>query len=81
MDMTYDSVQKILSDNLDLKQCWCNWLPHHLTAEQIGTRVESCQEWLYYFARNPTFFNNAISCDETWVYHFNSLSKQGSSRW
>ncbi len=81
MDLLYGSVQKILHNNLVLRQHCSTWVPHHLTTEQLVTRVESYQEWLECFADQPNFFNNVVIYNESWVYHFDPLSKQQSSWW
>ncbi len=75
MDLVYGSVQKILRDNLDLRWHCSTWVAHSLTTKQIAIHIEICQEWLECFAYDPNFFNNVITCDETWMYHFEPLSK------
>ncbi len=63
MDLAYSSVQKILPYDKDLRQLCNTWIQHHLTTEQMATCVESCQEWLKYFANDPNFFDTIISCN------------------
>ncbi len=40
MDQAYNSVQNILYDNLDLRQCCNTSVPHHLITEHMTTRVK-----------------------------------------
>ncbi len=71
LDLSYGSIQAILTDNFNMRWCQCcTWVPHHLTVAQQQQRVEICNEWLGYLAEDLKFFEKLIVCDELWVYNF-----------
>jgi len=55
-------------------------VPHSLTAEQKHIRMRLSQRHLQRFKRDK---NNRrfITMDETWVYHYDSESKQETKEW
>ncbi len=63
LDLSYVSIYSILTQDLDMRRRCCTWVPHHLTGEQMATRVEACNEWLRLLAEDTGFYNKVITCD------------------
>ena len=75
------SIHRILKDNLGMKRVASTWVPHMLTAEQLKTRVDICEENLQRFHDNPDLLKRIITCDEMWVHHYDPQSKRESEAW
>ena len=71
------SVRTMLHKKVHLSKISARWVPHMLTQEQKGVRVQWCHDML---ARFHGGLSNAvweiISGDESWVYSFEPASKQ-----
>ena len=64
-------VHAILKKHLKVRKIYARWIPHLLTDEQKKTRVTMAKKLL---KMNPKYskkaFDNIVTGDETWVYHF-----------
>lgn len=81
-DISYGSAQAILTKELGMRRVCARWVPRLLLPEQMGVRVEICEEWkARYAAEGDKFLNEIVTCDETWIHFFEPESKQQSSVW
>ena len=69
-------VLKILRERLGLcKICTC-WVPHVLTDEQKQSRVRLASQVIEKYDKcDPRHFEEIVTGDETWIYHFQLDSK------
>jgi [histone H3]-lysine36 N-dimethyltransferase SETMAR len=76
------SIVSILSE-LGYRKVCARWVPHLLTEEQRQTRISICQQWRSQMRRQGAnnFLKRVVTCDETWVHHYDPESKQESCVW
>ena len=80
--ISYGSIQRILSNELNMNKVSARWVPRMLTAEQKKNRVNISRANLeYYQADEDRFLSRFITMDETWIHHFDPETKQQSMTW
>jgi len=57
------------------------WVPRNLTEEQMQRRVQVCTNTVQMSETIPYFLTSIVTCDESWIHDYDSLSKQQSSVW
>jgi [histone H3]-lysine36 N-dimethyltransferase SETMAR len=77
-----DAVTTILSELGYSKVC-ARWVPHLLTDEQRRNRVAICLHWRSRLRRvgAENFLKRVVTCDESWMHHYDPETKQESSIW
>ena len=71
-----ESVRQILHDDLSMKKVCAKVVPKILTSEQKEHRVNCCADTLENIQINdPDFFQNVITCDETWIFQYDPETK------
>ncbi|XP_050527144.1 protein GVQW3-like [Daktulosphaira vitifoliae] len=73
-----DSVRKILVENLNIKKLYAKMDPKNLTIDQKFNRKEICSDTLKIIKNYPSFINNIITCDETWIFTYDPETKRQS---
>ena len=82
MKISRHSVFNILHKELKLKNLNSKWVPKILTKEQKKKRVDTCKSLLAKFAEDGDgFVKSIVTQDETPVYFYTPLTKQGSKVW
>ncbi len=79
MGFSQSTVQRIIRNDLQMTRVCSHWVPHFLTREQLDLRIQISTRILARYEQDPEFLNRVITCDETWVYHFDPTTKQESS--
>lgn len=79
MGISQSTVQRIIRNDLQMTRVCSRWVPHFLTREQLDSRIAISTKMLARYEQDPEFLNRIITCDETWVYHFDPNTKQESS--
>lgn len=76
------SVSSIM-ESLGYQKVCARWVPHLLTDEQRQNRVSACLQWRSRLRREgpDNFLRRIVTCDETWVHHYDPETKQESSVW
>lgn len=74
-------VHEIVSKNLGMRKICCKLVPKVLTNEQKVLRMEMSQENLELIEEDPTFLNNVITGDESWVFEYDPTTKRQSCEW
>lgn len=65
-----------------MRKVCIRWVPKFLTPLQRINRVECCQELLRMCEPNSAkFLDRIITADETWVHHYDPLSRQEAMIW
>jgi histone-lysine N-methyltransferase SETMAR len=81
VNVSYGTVQKILTCDLNMHYIASKFMPRLLTPEQKEHRVAICQELRQRALDDPFFMSRVITGDESWVYRYDPETKQQSSQW
>jgi [histone H3]-lysine36 N-dimethyltransferase SETMAR len=81
LNISYGSVQSILTDNLQMRRVSAKFVPRLLTGEQKENRVSVCTELKDRLDAHPDFMAKIITGDESWVYGYDPETKIQSSQW
>ncbi|KAL4092164.1 hypothetical protein QTP88_026717 [Uroleucon formosanum] len=76
-----ESVRKILIENLNIKKVCAKMVPKNLMIDQKFNRKEICSDTLKIIKDDPSFINNIITCDETWIFTYDPETKRQSMHW
>ena len=58
------------------------WVPKCLNADQKCQRCQSTEQLLEFFRSDANYFlSRLVTMDETWLYHYDSETKQQSMEW
>ena len=76
------SVLKILRERLGLCKICVRWVPPLLTDEQKQGQVRLASQVIEKYDKcDPCCLEEMVTCDETWIYHFQSDSKAKNKFW
>ena len=76
------NVLNILRKRLGLRKICTRWVPHLLSDEQKQSRVRlASQDIEKYDKCDPRRFEEIVTGDETWIYHFQPDSKAKNKAW
>lgn len=81
LGISYGSVQKIITEDLAMRKVCAKFVPRVLSNEQKVNRKQISQEILNCVQRNPNFFDNVITGDETWCFEYDPETKRQSTEW
>jgi len=75
-------VRSIIHEDLDMQKLSAKWVPKCLNANQKRQRRQSSEQLLEFFRRDPNdFLSRLVTTDETWLYHYDPVTKQQSMEW
>jgi len=80
-NVSYGTVQKILTCDMNVHRVAAKFVPRLLTPEQKEHHVAICQELRRRAVDDPTFMSRVITTDEIWVYRYDPETKQQPSQW
>lgn len=81
-NLTFGTVATILHDHLDMHKVCARWVPRHLSAVQRLLRHDLSRELLHRYEQNMQDFElRIITCDESWLHHYNPITKRQSMEW
>lgn len=76
------TVQRVLTDHLQMRKLCTRWMPKLLSAPQHHDRIQCSSENLVLYKQSPTkFLASIVTGDESWVHHFDPLSQQEAKEW
>lgn len=82
VDISYGSVQSILTETLKMRRVCARWIPRLLKDEQKARRVDVARDFLRKVEQEgDSFLDDIITMDETWLHMFDPESKAESSVW
>jgi len=67
--LSHGTVQRIVSDHLQLKKITVHYVAKHLTNSQKAKRVQICKENLLKFEQGVWKLCDVVTGDESWFYH------------
>ena len=82
VDVSYGTVQTILTQNLEMSRVCARWIPRLLSSENMDQRVSASRSFISRYQREgDSFLSRSITTDETWLFHYDPESKKQSSQW
>jgi len=82
LNISYGSVQSIITERVGMHKVSARWVSRMLTQEMLQNRVTASQENLNQWQNNPEdFLKRVVTVGETWVHHYDSETKLQSKEW
>lgn len=76
------TVHNVISNKLKYSKTSARWVPKKLTQQHKETRLKVCTDLKARYEREgDSFLNKILTCDETWVHHFEPETKRQSMEW
>jgi len=76
------TVHNIIHNKLQYKKTCARWVPRQLTDAHKETRLQISQQLkIRYSTEGEGFFKRIVTCDETWIHHYEPESKRQSIEW
>lgn len=79
--ISFESVQTILTTDLDMRRVAAKFVPKLLSDEQKENRKQIATDLLECSESDDFFFKSIITGDESWVYGYDPETKVQSSQW
>lgn len=80
-DLSHGTIQRIISDHLNLRKITARYIPKHLTDSQRAERVRICKENLAKFESGAWRLCDVVTGDESWFDHTRIGRKSSNSAW
>jgi len=81
LNISYGSVQNILTTDLNMRRVSAKFVPRVLTVKQKQQRLSISLELRNCAASDSSCLRNVIKGDETWVYGYDPEIRVQSSQW
>jgi len=81
VDVGYGTCQRVLTEELGMQRVAAKFVPRTPTADQKQQCINVCTELRQLASDDETFLSRVIIGDESWVYGYDSETKQHSSPW
>jgi len=82
LGISRDRVGSIIHEDLDLRKLSAKWVPKCLNADQKRQRCQSSEQLLEFLRPDPNeFLSRLVTMEETWLYYYDSETKQQSVEW
>jgi len=82
LGISIERVGSIIHEDLDMRKLSTKWVPKCLNADQTRHRCQSSEQHLEFFRCDPNdFMSRLVTMDGTWLYHYDSETKQQSMEW
>jgi histone-lysine N-methyltransferase SETMAR len=79
---SFGTVQRILTEHLNMKKVSARWVPRLLTDTNKENRVMASRKFIKRYRRDGvTFLDHIVTADETWLYLFDPETKEQSRQW
>jgi len=82
LGISHERDGSIIHQDLDMWKLCAKWVPKCLNADQKRERCQSSEQVLEYIRRDPNdSLSRLVTMDETWLYHYDTETKQQSMEW
>jgi len=82
LGISCERVGSIIHEDLDMRKLSAKWVLKCLNVDQKRQRCQKSEQILEFFRRDPNdFLSRLVTMDETWLYHYDSETKQQSVEW
>ncbi|CAF5061737.1 unnamed protein product, partial [Rotaria sp. Silwood1] len=79
--LSHGTLQRIITDHLNLKKATARYIPKDLTDFQRAERVRICKQNLAKFQEGTWRLCDIITGDESWFYHTQIGPKSSNAAW
>ena len=79
--LSHGTIQRIITDHLNLTKITARYVPKHLTDSQRAERVRICKENLAKFEQGTWRLCDVVTGDESWFYHKQIGRKSSNAAW
>ena len=79
--MSRGTIERIISDYLQLRKITARWVPNRLTDAQRIEHVRLCEESLAKFHQGTWRLYDVVIGDESWFYHKQIGRKSSNAAW
>jgi hypothetical protein len=76
-----NAVHRIVADHLLMRTIRAKFVPKNLSVEQETNLLEICQDLLGRLEIQPGFLDKVITGDESWVFDYDTETKQQRAEW
>jgi hypothetical protein len=76
-----ETVRQILHNNLNMNKVCAKMVPKILSQDQKDNRKNICSDILQMINEQPNLLENVITCDEPWIFQYDSETKRQSMYW
>jgi len=82
LGISRDRVGSIIHEDLDMQKLSTKWVPICLNADQKCQWCQSSEQLSEFFQCDPNdLLSRLVTMDETWLYHYDTETKQQSVEW
>jgi len=82
LGISRERVGSTIHEDLDMRKLSAKWVPKCLNEDQKRPRCQSSEQMWDFFRRDPNdFLSRLLTMDETWLYHYDPVTKQQSMEW
>jgi len=82
LGISRERVGSIIHEDLDMRKPSAKWVPKCLNTDKKRQRCKLSEQLLELFRRDPNdFLSRLVTMDETWLYYYDSKTKQQSVEW
>ena len=81
LDMDSERVCRIITEDLGMRNTCAKMVPRLLNEGQKKRRVQVCQDILEQLETEPNLLKRVVTCDESWVFEYDPLTKRQSLEW
>jgi len=77
-NVTHPTIHDILTEESSMQKICAKLVPKNLTNEQKENRRNVCLDLLEHIENDKFFFANIITGDESWIFEYDTETKQQS---
>lgn len=81
LNMSKDSIHRILSEHLGLRKMFARFIPHKLTDDRKLLRIQHSKDIIKEAKKDKNFLFNIVTGDETWCFQYDPKTKRQSAEW
>jgi len=82
LGISRERVGSIIHEDLHMRKLSAKWVPKCLNADQKRQLCQPSERIFEFFRCDPNdFLSRLVTTDETWLYHYDSVTKQQSMEW
>ena len=80
-DVSVGTIHTIIREELKMRKTCPKFVPRGLREDQKERRCHDSREMVELINSDPTVLDALVTCDESWVYCYDSETKRQSSQW
>ena len=80
-DVSVGTVHTIIHDKLKMRKICAKFVPRVLREDQKERHCHDSREMVELINSDPAVLDSLVTCDESWIYCYDSETKRQSSQW